>query len=158
MEKSKPKLGPAALKRKKLPKPYHLGNFSSKLETQSALRQYSPGSHFSGVYNSSTGKWVALPSDTASLINKEQIETVTRAQGHLEVERTLGQMLELNGFDKSKNVGFSFSLKDESTLLIKWKSTSINLNNFSDRQAPKKFRAPIIRSIENETGCKVIDG
>jgi len=133
-----------------------LTNVDPEIASADVLSRYNTDAGFSGVYDPTTGQWIALASGDASLVNGDPIQTVSQFGGHGEAERAL--VARTGATDTSRNVGFVLIWQGNNTLRIRWNSGTINLRNFGDRAAPTQYRENIRQVIETTTtGATVIE-
>lgn len=132
-----------------------LTNVEAEIAAADVLPQYKPGSGFSGVYDPSSGQWIALASGDASLLTGKEIQTVSQYGGHAAAERALVEKTGASAMNE--NVGFVVIWEGDNVVRIRWNSRSINARNFGDRAAPLRFRKAIRDVVQRDTGCRVVE-
>lgn len=166
-------------------KKFILTNLTSEMLDDSVLSKFNPKSGFSGVYNIHTKKWMALPSQDASLKNDLEKDdkvafedcVVKRQGGHSQVrEEFFNKVKEIKKDDLAEtinpenNLGFFVDIisnsDEDKTLGIKWTSGKINCCYYNSRgekplyptQVPiGHIREEIQKVISRTTNYKVED-
>ena len=126
----------------------------SNLNTDNAvtLRQFGPGSGFSGVYNHENGTFLAYPSGDTWLRSGAMPENrVARLGGHRVVNRVLART---TGVAPTANVGFVAVMKEDGSFGFRWTSRSVNRYNpsFEGYKVPDHLRGPIMDAFTRSTG------
>jgi hypothetical protein len=117
-----------------------------------ALRDFPPGSGFSGVFNPGTGQFLAYPSGDTRLADGSVPANIVRQYGgHGQVNAVFSRLLRV---DPTTNLGFVMTLESDGTISMRFRSRSVNLANpsFQGDVVPRAQQEQIKRAIEAATG------
>jgi hypothetical protein len=121
-------------------------------DSAATLKEFGPGSGFSGAYNHETGTFLAYPSGETRLLSGEvPAHRVGRYGGHGKVNQVLCRT---TGVPTQDSFGFVAVMKEDGTFGFRWNSLSVNGDNpsFKGTQVPEHMRGPIMDAFTRATG------
>jgi hypothetical protein len=111
-----------------------------------ALEDFPSGSGFSGAYDVKTGRFQALPSgDTRLATGEVPPNLVVRNGGHGDASELLTAVQ--GAADSGEHMGFTMVLREDGSILVKWKSGQLQGGN-----VPVRYRQAILDAIAKVTG------
>ena len=116
------------------------------------LDEFGSGAGFSGVYDVSSGKFLAYPSGGTKLANGgTPLNLVDQFGGHRDVNQALSGLL---GNSSSNRLGFSMTLDNAGNFGVGWNSRTINATNpaFPGYTVPEAMRQQVLDAIMQSTG------
>jgi RHS repeat-associated protein len=128
----------------------HNSNCFDGFDAIENLDDYGPGQGFSGVYDPASGQMATRPSVEPGAASPPA-GSVSQYGGHGQINSQLGEF----GVDQSQTVGFTVVQQTDGSLEVRWRSRSVNSNNWGSIDAPDAYRQEIIDAVAESTGRQV---